>query len=401
MAPSVIDNKTARALFLARHELSQPRSPIGRGEALSALIERLGFVQVDSVNTLARAHDMILFSRCSNYRPESLRWLNDQRRGVFEGWTHDASVIPARFFPYWRLKFERDAQRLREKYKNWHGPEFQNELTGVLDHITQVGACCSRDVGDAPATKSTGWWDWKPSKTALEYLWRSGRLAVSHRAGFAKHYDLVERVIPPEYLNAHVPDADVIDWAASAALDRLGFATPGELAKFFALISPAEAKAWAARAAERDQVVEVSVLGANGKPKRCLTRPETLDAVPQIAPPAPRLRLLSPFDPALRDRNRAEWLFGFHYRIEIFVPEAQRQYGYYVFPILEADRLIGRVDLQADRSAKRLDIRALWPEPGVRFGRGRMTRLMSEFDRVARFARCENIDISKRFLREN
>lgn len=399
MALPVIDNTKARALFLDRHALAQPRSRAGRGAALDALISRLGFVQVDSVNTLARAHDMILYSRCSDYRPQSLRWLNDRARGTFEGWTHDAAVIPARFFPYWRLKFARDAARLQQRYSDWHGTAFQGELAGVLKHIETHGACCSRDVGDAPAEKSTGWWDWKPSKTALEYLWRSGRLAVSHRAGFAKHYDLVERVLPAEHLNARVPDAAIVNWAACAALDRLGFATSGELAAFFALITPQEAKDWATQALARGTVQQVVIEGATGKPRTCLMRPEIVARLSDLGPPASRLRLLSPFDPALRDRKRAEWLFGFHYRIEIFVPEEKRRYGYYVFPILEGDQLVGRVDIQAERARDRVVVRALWPEPGMRFGRGRMGRLMAEFERAARFAGCKHVEIAPDFLR--
>jgi len=401
MTQLMIDNATARALFLERHGLSKPRSREGRGRALETLITRLGFVQVDSVNTLARAHDMILFSRCSDYRPASLRWLNDKSRGVFEGWTHDASKIPTRFYPYWRVKFARDEKRLREKWINWHGPEFQSELDSVLAHIEANGTCCSRDVGEAPAQKSTGWWDWKPSKTALEYLWRSGRLAVSHRAGFAKHYDLVERVIPLEYLNAHISEPDVINWAAEAALDRLGFATSGEIAAFFKLISPNEAKAWVAKELARGALREVVVAGADGRPRPCVMRPETIERLHETPPPAARLRLLSPFDPAIRDRKRAEWLFGFHYRIEIFVPEAQRKYGYYVFPILEGARLVGRVDVQSDRDADKVYVRALWPEPGIRFGKARMVRLSSELDRAARFAGCSDVEFAPDFLRSS
>ena len=397
MTLPIIDNATARAVFLDRHGLARPRARDGRGAALQALIARLGFVQVDSVNTLARAHDMILFSRASDYRPESLRWLNDRARGTFEGWTHDASVMPMRVFPHWRLKFARDAKRMRERYSNWHGPEFQDELASVLAHIETHGTCCSRDIGDAPAQKSTGWWDWKPSKTALEYLWRSGRLAVSHRSGFQKHYDLVERVIPKDYLAMRVDSAETIEWAAASALDRLGFATSGELAAFYALITPQDAKDWVARALADGRVCEAVIEGANGKPRVCVVWPDTLSE--SLAPVSARLRLLSPFDPILRDRKRAEWLFGFHYRIEIFVPEAQRQYGYYVFPVLEGARLVGRIDLQADRDRSVVQVQALWPERGVRFGRGRLGRLEAELDRVARFARCDAVEFAPDFLR--
>ncbi|MEM9756891.1 MAG: crosslink repair DNA glycosylase YcaQ family protein, partial [Pseudomonadota bacterium] len=193
-----IPNATARALFLDRHGLATPRAPLGRGAALTALIERLGFVQVDSVNTLARAHDLILFARAGDYRPQSLRWLNDRARGTFEGWTHDASVIPMTAFPHWRLKFARDAQRLDKRWPRFHGAEFRDETDRLIRHITETGPCSSREMAAAHEGKRGGWWDWHPSKTALEYLWRTGRLAVTRREGFAKRYDLLERVVPDD-----------------------------------------------------------------------------------------------------------------------------------------------------------------------------------------------------------
>ncbi|MBF9031114.1 winged helix-turn-helix domain-containing protein [Rhodobacterales bacterium HKCCE3408] len=399
MTAPVLDNLTARTLFLHRHGLGTPRAPEGRGAALTGLIERLGFVQVDSVNTLARAHDMILFSRAHDYRPASLRWLNDRARTVFEHWTHDASVIPVAFFPYWKMKFARDHARLATRWKDWHGSAFHDEIESVLDRIAERGACCSRDVAGARAEKSTGWWDWHPSKTALEYLWRSGRIAVTKREGFQKHYDLTERVIPEE-ARAHEPsETETIDWACSAALDRLGFATSGELAAFWDLVTPEEAKAWTARALADGRIVPAETELADGTRRAVFVAPGTLEALPDLPPVAPRLRILSPFDPALRDRKRAERLFGYHFRIEIFVPEAQRRYGYYVFPVIEGANLIGRIDVAADRDAGVLRVAAFWPEHGVAMGRGREARLGAELDRLARFGGCDRVEFAEGWLR--
>ncbi|HID68831.1 MAG TPA: winged helix-turn-helix domain-containing protein [Roseibacterium sp.] len=225
MARIVLSNDRARRLFLDRHGLMEPPSGAAKGRALAALIHRLGFVQVDSVNTFARAHDLILWSRRQTYRPEGLRRLNDQARGTFEHWTHDASVVPMEFYPMWRMRFDRDRARLHAKWKDWHGEGFHAEIDKVLAHVTDNGICCTSDLIEDEAEKSTGWWDWRPSKVALEYLWRMGDLAVSKRVGFRKYYDLSERVIPSEQLNAQISDADIIDWACGAALDRLGFAT--------------------------------------------------------------------------------------------------------------------------------------------------------------------------------
>jgi len=147
-----------------------------------------------------------------------------------------------------------------------------------------------------------GWWDWHPSKTALEYLWRSGQISVARRDGFRKIYDLTERVIPPEQLNAYRSDADTIEWACGAALDRLGFATSGELAAFWNIVTPAEAKVWATAAIADGRAVWVDVESADGALRRSLARPDMMDTIPKVAQ---RLRIVSPFDPALRDRKRA------------------------------------------------------------------------------------------------
>ena len=394
----ILDNQTARRVFLAAHGLlDRPMGP-GHGAGLAGLIQRLGFVQVDSVNTMARAHDLILWSRGNAYRPEALRALNDRDRAIFEHWTHDAAVIPVAFFPYWRLRFARDRDRLRARWKEWHGPAFQAEIDRVLRHVSDHGAVHSAEIGEKRAEKSTGWWDWHPSKAALEYLWRTGDLAITRREGFRKFYDLTERVIPPEHLNAHLPEDRVIDWACRSALDRLGFATPGELAAFWALITPAEARAWVDAALKRGEIAEALVMGAEGAGRRALVWPETLARARDLPEPTPRLRVLSPFDPALRDRKRAEWLFGFSYRIEIFVPEAQRRYGYYVFPLLEGARLVGRIDMRADRQTATLRIRALWPEVGVGWGQGRQARLVAELERLLPLAGCERISFAEYLL---
>jgi len=219
---------------------------------------------------------------------------------------------------------------------------------------------------------------------------------VTRREGFAKLFDLAERVYPPV---AAATPAETVGWACTAALDRLGFATSGELAAFFALVTPAEARGWCDAAARRGEIEAIEIQGADGRLRRAWARPGAAAEATALPEPGRRVRVLSPFDPALRDRARAERLFGFAYRIEVFVPEPRRRYGYYVFPVLEGDRLIGRLDARARRGAGGLAVRAFWPEPGVAMGRGRSDRLAAELDRLARFAGCERVDHAAGWLR--
>ena len=392
MSRPFLDNRSARRLFLDRHLLLRPGSGSGRGEDLDGVLDALGFVQVDSVNTLARAHDLILWSRRGQYRPKALENLVARRRTAFEHWTHDASVIPMAFYPMWRVKFARDEARMRARRAGW-----ETEIEQVLRHIADHGPASSLDVGGKETKGSSGWWDWHPSKTALEFLWRSGQLAICHRRGFRKYYDLAERVIPAEYRSRHCHDEEIVDWAMSQALRRLGFATSGELAAFFEIITRDEAKAWCATALAEGRIIEADIGMADGSRRRSFTTEAILDEVASLSESTGRVRLLSPFDPALRDRDRAERLFGFHYRIEIFVPEAKRRYGYYVFPVMQGDRLIGRID--ARRTGRVLLVQAFWPEAGVRMGKARTVALTSELDRVRLLAETETVVFAEGWMR--
>jgi uncharacterized protein YcaQ len=395
-----LDNAQARKLFLDRHALLRPGGGPGRGADLSNVIEALGFVQLDSVNTFARAHDLILWSRRQQYRPPALNTALSRDRAVFEHWTHDAATIPMAFYPYWRLKFERDEAHLRERWQNWRRDGFIEQIDEVLDHVARYGACTTRDVGKEEEKSSGGWWDWHPSKTALEYLWRSGALAVSRREGFRKVYDLSERVIPADTLAKRLDKDEIIDWACSAALDRIGFGTSGEIAAFWDIVKKTEAAEWCRSALQSGRLEEVEITCSDGSRRVSLGKPGLLEEARALPDPSSRVRLLSPFDPALRDRARAERLFGFFYRIEIFVPEAKRIYGYYVFPVMEGTRLIGRIDMKADRTTDTLRIRAFWPEEGVRMGKGRQARLQSELERAAGLGGCRNLDFAEDWLRD-
>jgi len=396
----LLQNPAARRLFLHRHALAEPPTGPATGPALATLINRIGFVQVDSINTVERAHHMILFARRQSYRPEALKPLLERDRALWEHWTHDASILPVALHPLWQHRFDRDAIRMKANWKAWFRDGFEAQFETILRRIEADGPVTTTDVGQGEARGKGGWWDWHPSKTALEWLWRTGQLAITRRDGFQKVYDLSHRVIPDAH-RTPAPDAEtMVNWACTSALDNLGFADASELRAYWHLLRPDEVKAWAKAALASGEIIEISVEGAEGRRRRAFARPDVVQAAAD-APDAPqRLRILSPFDPALRDRDRAEFLFGFHYRIEVFVPEAQRKYGYYVFPVLESNRLIGRIDAKAHRDANVLRVKAFWPEAGIKLSAGRQSKLESELARLAAFSGCDRIEFLPGWQRE-
>jgi uncharacterized protein YcaQ len=397
-----ITAQQARRLVLSRQGLAEgPRRQL-TSEGVADLVEHLGFLQVDSISTVERAHHMILFARDRCYRPELLRRALEVDRRLFEHWTHDvAAILPMRFYPYWNLRVERERHVVERRFRRWHGDAHQDELGRVLDLVRAEGPIMARDLATGRAGPAGGWWDWHLGKTALEYLWRTGRLAIARRQGFQKVYDLAERVIPQAARQDEPDTEELIDWACRAALERLAIASPGEIARFFGLVTIAEARDWGERNLGGTGVPTV-VESANGTPpRRLLGRPDLEQLLGSLPEPPARLRALSPFDPLLRDRARLERLFAFDYRIEVFVPAARRTYGYYVFPLLERDRLVGRLDMRADRAAGVLRVDALWMEPGRRLTPARTRRLEAELERIRRFVGVDLVRFADGYLKRS
>lgn len=231
-----------------------------------------------------------------------------------------------------------------------------------------------------------------PAKAALEFLWRSGELAVVRRNGFEKIYDMPERVIPKALCAARPSHRQMLEWSCDHALQRLGAATPKMLADFWGHISIDEAKSWIAAEKKRGQLLDAVLEGASGQRDfAAVTRPDIEAQIASLPVSSSRIRALAPFDPLLRDRDRAERLFGFAYRIEVYVPQHKRKHGYYIFPLLESDRLVGRIDLKAEREQDRLAVRGLWLEPGLSLSKLRRAKLEQELARQARLAQVRDI----------
>ena len=393
MAPTPLDLTTSDARRLLLHLQGLTHDPTKKlsNADLYQLVEDLGYVQLDSIRIVERAHHHILFSRNQTYRPHQLDDLYENGQCLTEQWTHDASIIPSKFFPYWKHRFP----ELKKKYadsKWWQArvKDPKKALRMVTERIEQDGPVGARHFETEKGNQRETWWGWTPQKAALEYLWRTGDLAVVRRDNFQKLYDQTDRVLHEDHATPNVSKTDYVDWACRSALDRLGVATPGEIARFWDALRPKDVTQWLDSRAAKD-IVPVCIDGTDGK-RQAFARPDIEPVLDTLHDAPKRIRLISPFDPVIRDRQRLKRLFDFDYRIEIFVPEKKRQYGYYVFPILEGEKLIGRIDLKAFRKDGRLAVQGVWLEPKIKMTKGRRQKLEAELDRVRRFVGMDRVE---------
>lgn len=376
-----IDNRTARHLWLASQGLG--RAPTGKID-VAGMIRELGFVQLDTIQVVSRAHHHILWSRNQNYREPMLDKVLAKDRAVFEHFTHDASVIPMEFLPMWQRQFRRKREVMEQAgwFRNLPG---KDEREAIKARIAQEGAL-STHAFDTKIDGPKQMWSRPPHKLALDFMWYGGELATCHRVNFTKFYDLAERVFPAHLREIEMPDHEQIDWLCRAALDRMAFGTLGEVQRFWDAVGRAEVQAWADETAQNgNHLRPVELETVDGAWIRAVAPADIEDRLAELKPPTSRLRILNPFDPVIRDRNRLGKLFGFDYRVEMFVPAAKRVWGYYVFPILEGHRFVGRIELKADRRAGTLKIVNFWPEQRVQWPAARHDKLEAELERMARF----------------
>jgi len=353
-----ISERMARRIALAAQGIGRARPQAPARRHLLGLVRSLGALQIDSVNVLARAHYMPGFSRLGAYPREaldSLAWGRPRERALFEYWGHEASLLPIALQPLFRWRMARAARG----QGLWSGlarfaAEHKRQISAALAEIRAGGAMAAADLSDGGTSPRGTWWGWSEGKRALEYLFWSGELAVAgRRSNFERLYDLPERVLPAEILASPTPtEADAQRMLVSLAARALGIGTEGDFLRYFRL-GP-EAKGRVAELAETGELIPLAVAGWN-RPAylhRDAARPRRLAVN----------ALVSPFDPLLWERDRAERLFGFRYRIEIYVPAHKRTHGYYVLPFLMGERFAARVDLKADRQEAVLHVLAAYAE---------------------------------------
>ncbi len=327
---------------------------------LARTLARTGVLQIDSVNVLQRAHYMPLFSRMGPYDPALLhRAAGRAPRRLVEYWAHEAAFMPVDLWPYMQHRMA------RARSEAWGGPrrifeEKPDLVAWVLDEVRARGPISARGIeGDLPPKNKDNWgWNWSETKQALEFLFFAGEVSVARRnAQFERLYDVPERVLPADVLSRPAPTHEEahVELVRRAAISH-GVATEACLRDYYRMRSD-NTRAAIATLVEEGELLPVSIEGWR--------RPGYLHRDARIPRRAHAAALLSPFDPLVWERTRAEQLFGFRYRIEIYVPEDLRVHGYYVLPFLLGEHLVGRVDLKADRQSGVLMVKGSYAEPGA------------------------------------
>jgi uncharacterized protein len=378
----------ARRVALGATGLAEPR-PAGEPSArrLRAMVERLGVVQIDSVNVLARAHYLPGFSRLGAYDPDALDRLSGYApRRLFEYWGHEASLLPVRLQPHLRWRMQRAADDAWGGMQRVHRDR-PDLVARVLEDIRALGPIAASGIADEERPKRTGpWWDWSDVKRAVEFLFWSGQVTAARRRGFERLYDVPERVLPREILAVPTPSLeDAQRELVRTASRALGVATERDLRDYYRL-PVAEARARVAELVEGGELVPVAVEGWR----------DTAYLAPGVRVPrrARASALVGPFDPLIWERARVERLFGMRYRIEIYVPAPQRVHGYYVLPFLLGDALVARVDLKADRQAGVLRVQAAHAEPDAPAETAEALR--AELDRMAEWLGLDGVAVEPR-----
>jgi uncharacterized protein len=355
--PDVLSLDQARRVALAAQGLAGPAraGPAGPA-ALRAALERLGAIQIDSINVVARSHELVLHARAGVHDRDAFDRVVYRRRHGLEYWAHAASFLPMTSFRLCLPRMRRLAAStrgwwvdIRTRHQHLYGP--------VLDRIRAEGPLAASAFRDPAAARRGSWWDWAPAKHVLEDLFDQGTLLVHDRVNFERRYDLAERVLPPGVDISEPTPAEAALELTLLGARALGVGTAADLADYYRL-RPAEARPALAEAVASGLLHEVAVAGW-ARPAYLL--PGT--RVPRRVGGQPVL--LSPFDSLIWSRERTERLFGFRYRLEVYVPASRRVHGYYTMPVLAGGRLVARVDPKHDRQADRLLLRGLLLEPAA------------------------------------
>lgn len=368
MSVPVFPRRAVAALFLERQRLRRPRAQRFTARALTDFVGEACGLQIDSVNVVERAHLLTLWSRFGEFDRAAFDRLAYRRRVLLEYLTHVACFVDARDVALWRATMDSMPERFRRR---WRYPGRQQPLVDEVERAVAAGAPMGNSGFERPSrgrgSKGGGWWTWKPATHALDYLWKAGRIAVHSRRNFEKLYAPVGRVLPALAAATPLPAAQLVRERVRRSLRAMGAAGMDDLRSYWTwpMVPMPEIRRAVESLVREGEVVPVAVEGLHGHWHALAADLPALSRAAKARRPSRGTTLLCPFDSLLWHRERVLRLWGFHYRIEIYVPGHQRRHGYYVLPILHEGQFVGRVDPKLHRERGVLEARKVTFEPWV------------------------------------
>ena len=387
--PIPVTRDTVKRFAVVKQGLHQ-RPPSSAQTDLKRIIERIGLLQLDSISVVARSHYLVMLARAGLYDPADLDALLDEGF-LFESWAHAICQIPMTHYPWLHAWIQQRQANVTRWQLDSLGDDMEEIVAQVRELVRQRGPLSSKDIESARRGPG-GWWNWKPTKVALEYLFDLGELMVSHRVKFQRYYDLTERVLAGRNLTLDKTFADYQRWAVERGLRHLGIATSNHVADYYRLYKRVSADIL------KDMMGtgEVLPVEVEGWKDRAYIHRDDLEIMQDVQSGLhePQMTLfLSPFDNLFWDRDRDLALWDFHYRIEVYTPKSKRIYGYYVMPILHGCELVGRIDPKVDRKRKRLIFNALYLEKGARQSAALSQGLIKAIEEFMAFHGCESFEL--------
>jgi len=362
-----ISVEAARRLMMERQGIGPTPSKVGKGDVFDT-VDRLGCVQIDTINVVERAHHLTLWSRLGCYEKGLLRELVDDDRLLFEHWAHAASVIPFKDYRYFVHSMRVREAEMPRRLRRW-GNTSREMVDHVLERVREEGPLASKDFEHERERPREGWWDWKPAKVALEALFGAGILLVSRRDNFQRYYDLAERVLPGWVDTSEPTDEERTRFFARRTMGCLGLVEPSEIREYYQHWSVKLGKTSKQLKAVLDCLVEegeADRFRVEGRGQPCYCLPEDSGRMEELEfgdLDFGGVRFHTYFDNLLWLRDRVRDFFGFEPRLEVYTPKAERTYGYYHLPILYGDKLVGRLVPKMNRKRGVLIVRRIWHEP--------------------------------------
>ena len=361
-------------------------------ENIIDVVRRIHNIQIDTISVVARSHDLTIFNRLPKYQEQDV-WKAIEEKKLFEFWSHGICLLPFEEFPFYRWKIDYNKQNPESYWKKWM-VENKTFIEEIYKHVKKNGPTSSSDF--KRESKVIGWWDWKKEKLALEYLFSIGRVMIDFRKGFRRYYNLTENVLPASISSESLPKENLATHLVEVVFSSLGLASSEELKTYLGKAyvnilwnnNKKKTEEFLKECVENETLTEIKIENVQ-QPHYILSKKlKELEKINFHENDNQPMKFLSPFDNLVRERDYPSRFWNFEYKIECYVPVAQRIYGYFSLPILDGHQLIGRTDLKVHRKEGVLEIKSLHFESGIKLEEVLLQRFKDGLQNFADFHNC-------------